>query len=96
MSKANDFTEDTVPTPEENGVLDEPIPAAAAPPEDDVSVCLDETDTPRMYPKIRHLRPQSLNAQAAKRRLKRNRLRTKRTLSRRRLRKMRRKQLNLR
>ena len=46
MSKANDFTEDTVPTPEENGVLDEPIPAAAAPPEDDVSVFLDETDTP--------------------------------------------------
>ncbi len=26
MSKANDFTEDTIPTPEEKGVLDEPIP----------------------------------------------------------------------
>lgn len=46
MSKATDFTEDTVPTPEENGVLDEPIPAAAAPPEDDISVFLDDADTP--------------------------------------------------
>lgn len=45
MSKANDFTEDTIPTPEENGVLDEPIPAAAAPPEDDISVFLDDEDT---------------------------------------------------
>ena len=46
MSKATDFTEDTVPTPEENGVLDEPIPAAAAPPEDDISVFLDDAETP--------------------------------------------------
>jgi len=46
MSKANEFTEDTIPTPEENGVLDEPIPAAAAPPEDDISVFLDDEDTP--------------------------------------------------
>lgn len=46
MSKANDFTEDTIPTPEENGVLDEPIPAAAAPPEDDISVFLDDEDSP--------------------------------------------------
>jgi len=45
MSKSNDFTEDTIPTPEENGVLDEPIPAAAAPPEDDISVFLDDEDT---------------------------------------------------
>lgn len=50
MSKANDFTEDTFPTPEENGVLDEPIPAAAAPPEDDISVFLDEADTPPTDP----------------------------------------------
>ena len=50
MSKANDFTEDTVPTPEENGVLDEPIPAAAAPPEDDISVFLDDEDTPPIDP----------------------------------------------
>lgn len=50
MSKANDFTEDTVPTPDENGVLDEPIPAAAAPPEDDVSVFLDEAGTPPTDP----------------------------------------------
>lgn len=50
MSKANDFTEDAFPTPEENGVLDEPIPAAAAPPEDDISVFLDEADTPPTDP----------------------------------------------
>lgn len=50
MSKANDFTEDTVPTPDENGVLDEPIPAAAAPPEDEVSVFLDEAGTPPTDP----------------------------------------------
>ena len=46
MPKAKEFTEETVPTPEENGVLDEPIPAAAAPPEDDISVFLDDEDTP--------------------------------------------------
>ena len=50
MSKANDFTEDTIPTPEENGVLDEPIPAAAAFPEDDISVFLDEVDAPPADP----------------------------------------------
>lgn len=47
MSKANDFTEDTYPAPEENGVLDEPIPAAAAPPEDDISEFIDEGDAPK-------------------------------------------------
>ena len=50
MSKANDFTEDTIPTPEENGVLDEPIPAAAAPHKDDFSVYLNEGNTPSTDP----------------------------------------------
>lgn len=45
MPKTNDFSENTIPTPDENAVPDEPIPAAAAPPEDDISVFLEDGDT---------------------------------------------------
>lgn len=50
MPKETDFNENTFPTPDENGVPDEPIPAAAAPLEDDISIFIDEGDAPPTDP----------------------------------------------
>lgn len=44
MTNENDFTENTVPNQDERGLPDEPIPSAAAPPEEDTSILPGTTD----------------------------------------------------